>query len=94
MHDSFGWGWWVLGSVGMVAFWGLVIWAILTLVRGGGIRADSVPADERRPVDILEARLARGEISVEEYERIRHALHDDEGPPGERRSEAALSAQV
>jgi putative membrane protein len=34
MHGV-GWGWWLLMSVGMVGFWGLVIWAIVALVRGG-----------------------------------------------------------
>jgi putative membrane protein len=36
MH-GIGWGWWLLMSVGMVAFWALVIYGIIWLVRGGGL---------------------------------------------------------
>ncbi len=72
MH-SFGWGWWLLMSIGMVAFWGLVIWGIVALVRGGGsVRGQA--AESERPLDILQRRLARGEISTEEYEELRDAL--------------------
>jgi putative membrane protein len=72
MHDI-GWGWWLLGSLGMVAFWGLVIWAIVALVRGDR-SATEEPRDSDRPLDILQRRLARGEISVAEYEELRDSL--------------------
>jgi putative membrane protein len=73
MHDI-GWGWWLLMSVGMVAFWGLVIWAIVALVRGGTSAPQRPKTDTDRPLDILQRRLARGEISPEEYEELRDAL--------------------
>ena len=68
MH-SFGWGWWLLMSIGMVAFWGVVIFGAVWLLRGGSPQRPGQPSPER-PQEILERRLARGEISVEEYERL------------------------
>lgn len=73
MH-GIGWGWWLLMSFGMVAFWGLVIWGIVTLVRGGSSGAEQPAVESDRPLDVLQRRLARGEISVEEYEELRDAL--------------------
>ena len=61
-------------SVGMVAFWGLVIWGVVTLVRGAASGSRQPETDADRPLDILQRRLARGEISVEEYEELRDAL--------------------
>jgi putative membrane protein len=72
MH-SFGWGWWLLMSIGMVAFWGVVIYGVVWLLRGGSPqRPERTPP--ARPREILERRLARGEISVEEYERLTAAI--------------------
>jgi len=33
MHDA-GWGWWLLMSLGMVAFWALVVYGVVVLARG------------------------------------------------------------
>jgi putative membrane protein len=71
---SLGWGWWVLMSIGMVAFWGVVIWGIIALVRGVGSGPRQQASETDRPLDILQRRLARGEISAEEYEQLRDAL--------------------
>jgi len=70
-HGGWGWGTWLVMTVGMLAFWGLVIWAILALARGpsGG------PAPrEQTPEQILAERLARGEIDEDEYRRRLAAL--------------------
>ena len=59
--------------VGMVAFWGLIIWAVYAIL--GGVK--QVPQHDHRnddPVNILDARLARGEIDTEEYARLRGAI--------------------
>jgi putative membrane protein len=74
MHDI-GWGWWLVMSLGMIAFWALVVYGVVLLV-GAGRRAriEQRPSAER-PDDILGRRLAEGEISIEEYERLHHALH-------------------
>jgi putative membrane protein len=74
MHN-FGWGWWLVMSIGMVAFWALVIYAIVRLAHGG---ENVQQRDDLRetPKQILKRRLAQGEISVEEYERRLETLDD------------------
>lgn len=59
-----GWLWMILAVVLVVA----VVWAV----------AAAIPGRDRTPIDdaaqILKARLARGEISNEEYEQARNLL--------------------
>jgi putative membrane protein len=80
-----GWAWWQAGLMwlAMIAFWALLIWAIYALVTGITRRPGQPPADEqRRPGDarqILDERLARGEIDAEEYQRLRGLLDDGTG---------------
>ena len=74
-----GWGY-ALMTIGMVAFWGLVIVGVVFLVRALA-RGDhdrqppavppSVPpsAPPNRPEELLAERYARGEIDEEEYRR-------------------------
>ncbi|MFL6072550.1 MAG: SHOCT domain-containing protein [Mycobacteriales bacterium] len=67
-------------ATGMVLFWGLLILALVLLVRavgnqgaqGGGRGADA-PTPER----LLAERFARGEIDDEEYRRRLAILHGD-----------------
>ena len=73
-YDGVGWAGWVLMTLAMVVFWGLVIYAILTPFRSGptpGTRTDETAVDPRR---ILDERFARGEIELEEYQVRRDAL--------------------
>ena len=74
--------WWaaLLMALGMVAFWGFVIWAVWYLFA-------AVARDPRRgrpagPKQILDERLARGEIDPEEYRRLRDLMRPDEMPVG------------
>ena len=81
-----GWGWWLLMSLGMVAFWALVIYGIMWLARGGGyLRGSrSEPVERAEPArEVLKRRLVAGEITVEEYEELRRAI-DDEPTAGAR----------
>ena len=73
MH-GIGWGWWLLMSFGIVAFWGLVIWGIVVLVRGGSSAPRQPEQGTDQPIEIMQRRLARGEVSLEEYEELRDAL--------------------
>lgn len=72
------WGW--MGAVmplmllGMALFWAAIILGLVALVRwivslSGGRPAESVDA-----LELARRRYARGEISREEYERIREVL--------------------
>lgn len=66
--NGMGWGGWIVMSLVMVAFWGLVIFAVVAIFRGTS--SNSRPADRpagRTPMQILEERFARGEIDEEEY---------------------------
>ena len=62
-----GWSWWAasLMWLGMIAFWGVVIWAVSALITSASRRDDGRPNDDARR--ILDARLARGEIDSDEY---------------------------
>ena len=75
MHN-FGWGWWMVMSIGMVAFWALVIYGIAQLIRGGqsSRRQGEAPAGSAK--EILKRRLAQGEISIEEYRQLVDTLED------------------
>jgi len=68
-HDGWGWGGWLLMTAMMLAFWALVIFALVSIFRGIGNGSDPEGSPSRREaVDILQERFARGEIEAEEYD--------------------------
>ena len=71
---GFGWMW--LMPLFMVAFWGIVIWAVVAVVQGvsnsDGSRASM--DEHESALDILKRRYAGGEISREEYEEMKGEL--------------------
>ena len=73
-----GWGWWLPMTVGMIAFWALVIYGIAWLARDARASARPRSASADSPQLVLKHRLAAGEISVEEYEALRAVI--DETP--------------
>lgn len=76
-HGDFGWTGWIVMSLSMVAFWSLVIVAVVLLFRGTSERGQAnreMPRTTRSPLDILDERFARGEIDVEEYRSRQAAL--------------------
>ena len=92
-NGNVGWGGWILMSLMMVAFWALVILAVVAIFRGTSKdteRGDRVT--HRDPMQILDERFARGEIDVDDYHARREVLHAamHDGPPSqdpERRTE-------
>ena len=74
-YDGFGMGWGGMG-IGMLLFWGLIIFGIVMLARGfGGRSGVSEPrVVERTPLDILGERYAKGEIDKSEFENKRRDL--------------------
>lgn len=64
------WGW-VLMVIGMLAVWGLVIWAVLALTRG---RLGLGDGPRPSPETILRERFAAGEIDEAEYRQRLEAL--------------------
>ncbi len=72
---NFALGMGLFGGVFMLLFWGLVIVAIVALVRWligqSGYRGT---ADQDTALDILKQRYARGEIETEEFEQAKRQL--------------------
>lgn len=70
-------GLWGIGWIFMIVFWGVVIWAIIALVRHfSGKESDwqnKSKGDEA--IRILNERYAKGEISKEEYEERKSVLN-------------------
>ncbi|MDX3241576.1 SHOCT domain-containing protein [Streptomyces sp. ME18-1-4] len=68
-HGMNGWGWFGM-SVGMVAFWALIITALVLVFRAANQPHEHThtPAAPT-PQQILDERFARGEIDEEEYRR-------------------------
>jgi putative membrane protein len=78
------WAFWQVSLmwVGMIVFWGLLIWAVYALVTAA--RRPARDRDEGQghgPRRILDERLARGDIDEAEYRRLRDLLASG-GPNG------------
>jgi putative membrane protein len=75
-----GWAWWQAGLMwlAMIAFWALLIWLIYALVTGATGRGRRPERGEERGDGdarrILDERLARGEVDLEEYQRLRDVI--------------------
>ena len=78
-------GWWILMTIMMVVFWGGIIWFAVTLVRRpdntshstghGMVPASPTNSTARKTAkDILDKRLARGEIELDDYRQRLQAL--------------------
>ena len=66
-----GWGMWIAGILMMLLFWGGIAALIVFLVRSfSGARGSSGDT----AMEVLRRRLASGEITTDEYERIRKTL--------------------
>ena len=79
------WWAWLLGALGMVAFWALVIWAFWFFVTAVTRRPEDTHG-RGDPKQILDERLARGEIDADEYLRLRDLITGDRAGAGNRQS--------
>jgi putative membrane protein len=70
--DGWGWGGWLLMSVLMILFWGTVVALAIWFVRSMAPHSHHDAASSA--LDIARDRYARGEISDEEFQRIRTGL--------------------
>ena len=82
-HDMGGWAW-IAMSLGMLLFWALVAWLVVRLASGPSNRGGAAAPSARQ---VLDARLARGEIGMREYEAIRRVLEGDAPPADDTRRE-------
>ena len=73
-HDVGDGSWWVMW-IGMILFWILIALAVVWLVREVIVPRRHGSSSENA-MEILERRLAEGEISTEEYQERRKALQD------------------
>ena len=67
MNWNGGWGWMWLMIPMMLVMWGVIALLVLPWLRTGREQT-------RSPVDRLDARLATGEISIDEYRSRRNEL--------------------
>jgi putative membrane protein len=78
--NDMGAGGWIAMTLVWVLFLGLIVIVLLRIFPGRDDRATPpaspvVPAPER-PLDILDRRLASGEIDLEAYDRLRERLSE------------------
>ena len=84
MHGA--WGWMAPMMLGMVLFWGAIIFGVFWLVRGstwGQPTQASTPVEKESPVEILERRFAEGAITPEDYQARRKVLVNGQSPQRE-----------
>jgi putative membrane protein len=86
MFWSNSWAWWQVGLMwlAMIVFWALLTWLVFILVTGAVERPKQPGGEEQRDDDarrILDERLARGEINIEEYQRLRNVIEGYAGGP-------------
>lgn len=82
MGDNYGYpGWHMMGGgyMGwfMILFWGLILVALISLIRWIARLPqgkESGQVSHESPLDILNERLARGEIEIEEYREKKQVL--------------------
>ena len=70
--EGIGWGWIGIGAIHMALFWALVVLALIALVTG--LTDAGARRGETRPIDIVKARYARGELTREQFEQLRRDL--------------------
>jgi putative membrane protein len=80
--DGMHWWGYLLMSLSMVVFWGLVIGGIIALVRYLGRQPEQSQTQPVQPTpeQILAERFARGELDEEEYRRRVDALRGNRQP--------------
>lgn len=77
MMSGWGWGMGLLGGLGMLLFWGLIIalvvWLVVTLTRSSQGGASRSPQPDTA-LETLRRRLAAGEITPQEFDALRQKL--------------------
>lgn len=68
--------WMVLGGILMLLFWagviGLIVWGVATLIRRDSPRSSGT--EKRDALTIARERYARGEVSKDEFDRMKRDL--------------------
>jgi putative membrane protein len=72
-YDGMGAGWWVLMTLFWVVLIGVIVWAGAKLFSRSARRHDGA-RQQPTAFEILDERLARGELDPEAYEALREKL--------------------
>src|SRR4051812_14503926 len=75
MHDT-GTGWWVVMLVSMLAFGAVVAFGAVWLFRQPSARSEPSSTTSETPREILDRRVATGEITPAEYQHRRSLIED------------------
>ncbi len=77
-YQGMGGGWWFLMVIGMVVFWSILVFGVVALMRHNHSGPTTLvhPDASDRAVAIIRERLARGEISPEEFTTLLSTLRD------------------
>ena len=76
-YQGMGGGWWVLMMIGMVVFWSILVFGVVALVRHNHSGPTPTHGEGNdKAVAILRERLARGEITPEEFTTLLATLRD------------------
>jgi putative membrane protein len=71
-HSGAGMAWWMLfGSIWFVVFWGLIIWAVVSVTNRG---SNSRSTGAEPAIEIARRRYAAGEITKDQFDQIRRDL--------------------
>jgi len=68
-------GWWILMAIMMIVFWGGIIWFAITLVQRPRHNSQ-IEVARKTAHEILDKRLARGEIELDDYRQRLQALRE------------------
>ena len=79
MHvwGNYGWGpgmGFGLGGIFMILFWGLAILGIVYIVKQATTKKSATICRQETPLDILKIRYAKGEITKEEFEKLKNDI--------------------
>ena len=75
-NDGMGAGGWLLMSVFWVALIAVIVWVVAALFTQNGNRDSSARGLAERPEDVLDRRLASGEIDTATYDTLRAKLRE------------------
>jgi putative membrane protein len=73
-HGGWGWGAWLAMSLVMLLFWGLIIAAVIAVIRSWRPGPREGRGGSSDALRLLDERFARGEIDEEEYRKRRDLL--------------------
>ncbi len=69
-----GWGWPLIGGIGMILFWALIIGGVVWLVQALTREVKTGAPKDESPLEILKRRYAQGEITKDQFEQMKRDL--------------------